>query len=31
VTGEPMLFSSGLPPDLAETLGPLGLTSPQAL
>jgi len=29
VTGEPMQFSSGLPPDLAETLGPLGLTLPQ--
>jgi 23S rRNA pseudouridine1911/1915/1917 synthase len=28
VTGGPMQFSCGLPPDLAETLGPLGLTLP---
>ena len=28
VTGEPMQFSCGLPPDLAATLGPLGLSLP---
>jgi 23S rRNA pseudouridine1911/1915/1917 synthase len=30
VTGEPMEFSSALPADLAETLGPLGLSLPPA-
>jgi 23S rRNA pseudouridine1911/1915/1917 synthase len=29
VTGEPMQFSAGLPPDLAATLGPLGLILPR--